>query len=183
VQGTAPAGWVTRSFGPVSLATPPTWAPIVLADDQVVTDADLDDILREQYLEDLRQPDVLAALVDTETLGAAILEAFITGMYVGAHRNDLPFANSEELAAFAREQIYSGPDAPSGVEITVFAHATAPAIQARYMEEQDNDSLVIVEYTIVFPDQLVFLDFATAERNPDPDIATADQIARTVVVG
>jgi hypothetical protein len=65
---------VTRSFGAISVAAPPTWGPVVLHDNKVSTAADLDPELHKSYLETLKTPDVLGALLDTQTLGESILE-------------------------------------------------------------------------------------------------------------
>jgi hypothetical protein len=178
----APDGWVTRSFGAVRLAAPPSWTPVMLDGRKVNTEADLSDELRKVYLENLQQPNVLGALIDTGTLSNTILESFVTEMLVAAQPNESGQVDPEQLATFAREKIYVGPDAPKDVAVTVFSHPTAPAIQARYTYEQDGSKGLAIEYTIAFPNHLVFLGLSTDERNPEPDIAKGEQIARTAAV-
>ena len=177
-----PDDWVTRSFGVITVAAPPTWEPVVLRDNEVTTAAELDPVLRKNYLEALKMPDVLGALLDTHTLGASILEYFVTDITVSAQSNSEPPMDAEELAALAHDNYYSGPDAPKGVELSVFDHPAAPAIQARYPFDQDGQAGIAIEYTIAFPDRLVFLDLATDNRNPEADIATAETIVRSARV-
>jgi hypothetical protein len=174
-----PDGWVTHSFGDVTLATPPTWAPVVLRGNQLRTDAALTEELRDIYQQSLKQPNVVGALVDTETLGNSITERFVTEMIVAAQRADSAVDDAEQLAKFAREEIYAGRDAPKDVAVTVFAHPTAPAIRARYTYDERGSRGVTVEYMIAFPTHLVFLGLSTDERNPGPDIATGEKIVRT----
>jgi hypothetical protein len=175
-----PDDWVTRSFGAISVAAPPTWEPVVLRDNQVATAAELDPVLQQNYLESLKMPDVLGALLDTQTLGASVLEYFVTDITVSAQSNTEPPVDAEELATLARDIYYSAPDAPKNVELSVFDHPSAPALQARYPFEQDGQAGIAIDYTIAFPDRLVFLDLATDNRNPEADIATAENIVRSV---
>jgi hypothetical protein len=177
-----PDDWVKRSFGAITVSAPPTWEPVVLKDNEVATTAELDDVLRKNYLDSLRLPDVLGALLDTQTLEVSILEYFVTDITVSSQSNNEPPVDAEELATLARENYYSGPDAPKEVEVSVFTHPVAPAIQARYSFEQDGQMGRAIEYTIAFPDRLVFLDLATDDRNPEADIAIAEQIVRSARV-
>jgi hypothetical protein len=174
-----PDDWVTRSFCAISVAAPPTWEPVVLRDNEVTTAAELDPVSRKDYLESLKMPDMLGALLDTQTLGASILEYFVTDITVSAQSSGEPPVDAEELVALARDNYYSGPDAPKDAELSAFAHPVAPAIQARYPFDQDGQPGIAIEYAIAFPDWLVFLDLATDNRNPDADIATAEQIGRS----
>jgi hypothetical protein len=177
-----PEGWVKHSFDAVTVATPATWEPVVLRRNALRTEADLNEQLRRMYMENLKQSNVLGALVDTETLGNSITESFVTEIIVAAQRMESGALEAEQLVRFAREEIYTGPDAPKDVAVTVFEHPTAPAVQARYTYEEDGSKGLAVEYTIAFPTHLVFLGLSTDERNPDADIATGEQIARTATV-
>jgi hypothetical protein len=80
---------------------------------------------------------------------------------VSAQANSEPPLDAEELASLARDNFYSGPDAPKDVEVSVFDHPAAPAIQARYPFEENGQAGIAVEYTIAFPDRLVFLDLVS----------------------
>jgi hypothetical protein len=177
-----PEGWVRRSFDPVSLATPPTWEPVVLRGNALRTAANLNEELRRIYTENLKQSNVLGALVDTETLGNSISESFVTEMIVAAQPVESGGLDAEQLATFAREEIYTGPDAPKDVAVTVFEHPTGQAVQARYTYEESGSKGLAVEYMIAFGTHLVFLGLSTDERNPAPDIATGEKIVRTATV-
>jgi len=174
-----PKGWASRKFGEVSLATPSTWAPIELQAGKLVTRVELPRRLRNEFVQDLEGPGALVSLVDTETLKGSFFEMFITEIFVSSERSDEAAMDAAELAAFARQNVYVGPDAPKDVKVSVFEHPTAPAIQARYTGVQDGFKLLVIEYTLAFPGTVLHLDLSTDRRNPGADIATSERIVRS----
>ena len=172
-----PNGWVTCRFGHVTVSTPPTWASVTLRAGNLSTRAHLDSDLRKEMVDDLKQPDTLGELVDTESLGWSFRQTFITDIIVRTEEADDSIGTSEELA---RDEICVGPDAPKDVAISTVPDSAVPAVKAQYTDVQDGDKLVVVEYTLSFPGAIVHLDLGTDIHKPGPDIATSDAIVHTV---
>jgi len=179
-SATVPNGWVTCRFGHVTVSTPPTWASVTLRAGKLSTRAHLDSDLRKEMVDDLKQPDTLGELVDTESLGWSFRQTFITNIIVSTEEADDSIATSEELARIARDEIYAGPDAPKDVAISTVPDSAVPAVKAQYTDVQDGDKVVVVEYTLSFPGAIVHLDLGTDIHKPGPDIATSDAIVHTV---
>jgi hypothetical protein len=175
-----PNRWVTCRFGHVTVSTPRTWASVTLREGNLSTRAHLDSDIRKVMVDDLKQPDTLSELVDTESLGWSFRQTFITDIIVSTEEADDSIGTSEELARIARDEIYVGPDAPKDVAISTVPDSAVPAVKAQYTDVQDGDKLVVVEYTLSFPGAIVHLDLGTDIHKPGPDIATSDAIVRTV---
>jgi hypothetical protein len=64
-------------------------------------------------IDDLKQPDTLGELVDTESLGWSFRQTFITDIIVSTEEADDSIGTSEELARIARDEIYAAHKVPA----------------------------------------------------------------------
>jgi hypothetical protein len=174
-----PKGWVIHHFGPVTLATPKSWASVTLRNGKVVTSADIDSDMRKTYAEDLGHFGALGNLINTKTLSSWTLDYYVSEMALTMTTNDEPIHGDEQLVRLVREEPY----VPKGAEIASFKHPAAYAAKVRYPFTEDGHKGIEIDYTLAFPNSFLYLDFYTDARGPDGDIKTADGIVQTVRLG
>lgn len=174
VDDAVPAGWKRMTVGEVSVGVPKGWGYVTLENGKLNTHG-MD--LTSQAATSIEHTLTVAAsggdsgfvLLDKSTPGS-LLESWITAVEVFTIGSAPPSKTTEELQA-ALSEAY--PDHTVGP----FVHPVMPAAVSKGVDKQAGEvhHLYAIGY---YP--VIAVELSTDERNPGPDIKTAEEIVRTI---